>query len=216
MTSKEAAQIYVDLVRLEESLDPDQLQVREEIMALRSKYHDLFTQTLREMDIECADRFEATRRAFELVREREYYQTARGKEYEWIVVRPWSQVPQVLMWSSWIVVTPRPELSRTQNVSVCINMSSLLLAQLNEEIQDIPEKLTQLSIQLILERGLALSGTMKLHFTEEGLEQGEENNTEVLVSWRTREISISTITNDLNEVLSNVREQSQQIGFHKR
>ena len=67
MTLKEAAQIYVDLVRLEESLGPDQHQAREEVSLLRSKYHDLFAQALREAGILCTDRFEATSRAFEMV-----------------------------------------------------------------------------------------------------------------------------------------------------
>ena len=69
MTLREAAEIYVDLVRLEESLAPDQWQAREEVTALRSKYHDFFTQTLRQSGISCTDRFEATRRAFELIAE---------------------------------------------------------------------------------------------------------------------------------------------------
>ena len=67
MTLIEAAKIYVDLIRLEESLAPDQHQARQEIGALRSKYHDLFTQVLGASGISCADRFEATSRAFELV-----------------------------------------------------------------------------------------------------------------------------------------------------
>ena len=67
MTLKEAAQIYVDLIHLEESLAPDQHQARQEASALRSKYHDLFTEALRAAGIPCADRFEATSRAFELV-----------------------------------------------------------------------------------------------------------------------------------------------------
>ena len=69
MTLREAAQIYVDLVRLEESLTPEQWQAREEVSMLRSKYHELFAQALREAGIACADRFEATRRAFELIGE---------------------------------------------------------------------------------------------------------------------------------------------------
>lgn len=69
MTLKEAAQMYVDLIRLEESLAPDQHQARQEVGALRSKYHDLFTEALRAAGIPCADRFEATTRAFELVSE---------------------------------------------------------------------------------------------------------------------------------------------------
>lgn len=67
MTLKEAAQIYVDLIHLEESLAPDQHQAKQEVTALRSKYHDLFTQVLRSEGIACVDRFEATSRAMELV-----------------------------------------------------------------------------------------------------------------------------------------------------
>ena len=67
MTPREIAQIYVDLVRLEESLGPDQYQAREEVTLLRSKYHDLLTDIFRQSGIACADRFEATRKAFELV-----------------------------------------------------------------------------------------------------------------------------------------------------
>ena len=67
MTLKEAAQIYVDLIHLEESLAPDQHQARQEVSVLRSKYHDLFAEALRAAGIPCADRFEATSRAFELV-----------------------------------------------------------------------------------------------------------------------------------------------------
>lgn len=75
MTLKEAAQVYVDLIHLEESLEPDQHQARQEISALRSKYHDLFTQALRAAGISCADRFEATTRALELI---EGVKTASG------------------------------------------------------------------------------------------------------------------------------------------
>ena len=69
MTLREAAQMYVDLVRLEESLLPDDWQGRQELSVLRSKYHDLFGDALRRAGIVCSDRFEATRRAFELVEE---------------------------------------------------------------------------------------------------------------------------------------------------
>ncbi len=67
MTIYEAAHMYVDLVHLEESLGPDQEQARQEVSLLRTKYHDLFTEVLRQAGICCADRFEATQRAFELV-----------------------------------------------------------------------------------------------------------------------------------------------------
>ncbi len=68
MTPKEAAQIYVDLMHLEESLAPDQLQARQEVSAMRSKYHDLLAEALRAAGIAYNDRFEVTSRAFELVR----------------------------------------------------------------------------------------------------------------------------------------------------
>ena len=69
MTLTEAAHIYVDLIRLEESLAPDQEQARQELSSLRSKYHDLFSDLLRQSGVHCVDRFEATRRAFQLVSE---------------------------------------------------------------------------------------------------------------------------------------------------
>ena len=69
MTLKDLAQMYVDLIHLEESLAPDQHQARQEVSAVRSKYHDLFTQALRDAGVPCADRFEATSHAFELVSE---------------------------------------------------------------------------------------------------------------------------------------------------
>ena len=69
MSPREIAQVYVDLVRLEESLAPDQWQARQEVTLLRSKYHDLLSEIFRQAGIDCADRFEAARRAFELVGE---------------------------------------------------------------------------------------------------------------------------------------------------
>ena len=69
MTPREIAQIYVDLVRLEESLAPDQWQAREEVTLLRSKHHDLLSDVFRQAGILCADRFEAARKALELVGE---------------------------------------------------------------------------------------------------------------------------------------------------
>ena len=69
MTPREIAQVYVDLVRLEEALSPDQWQARQEVTTLRSKYHDLLTDAFRQAGIPIVDRFDATRKAFELVRE---------------------------------------------------------------------------------------------------------------------------------------------------
>ncbi len=69
MTPLEAARIYVDLVRLEEALSQEDWRARQEVTILRSKYHDLFSDVLRQVGVICADRFEATRRAFDLVEE---------------------------------------------------------------------------------------------------------------------------------------------------
>ena len=69
MTPREAARIYVDLIRLEESLPEEEWQARQEVTMLRSRYHDLFSEVLRQSGVICADRFEATRKAFELVEE---------------------------------------------------------------------------------------------------------------------------------------------------
>lgn len=67
MTPQEIACLYVDIVRLEESLGPDQWQAKQEITVLRSRYHDQLTDIFRQAGIVCADRFEAARKAFELV-----------------------------------------------------------------------------------------------------------------------------------------------------
>lgn len=77
MKINDAAQIYVDLIHLEESLAPDQHQAKQEVSALRSKYHDLFTQALRNEGIVCADRFEATSRALELVGLYNFFEVAK-------------------------------------------------------------------------------------------------------------------------------------------
>ena len=68
MTPNEAARVYVDLVQLEESLAPDQHQARQEVSALRSKYHDVLADVLRSAGVSCPDRFEVNRYAFELIR----------------------------------------------------------------------------------------------------------------------------------------------------
>ena len=69
MTPQEVAKVYVDLVRLEESIAPDQWQAREEVTRLRSKYHDLLAEVFRNAGIHVTDRFEAAHKAFELVGE---------------------------------------------------------------------------------------------------------------------------------------------------
>lgn len=67
MTLLEAARIYIDLVRLEEHLLPEDWQGHQELSVLRSKYHDLLSAEFRRNGIVGSDRFEVTRRAFDVV-----------------------------------------------------------------------------------------------------------------------------------------------------
>lgn len=67
MTLKEAAEIYTDIIKLEESGCIAE-NMKNEIMCLRSKYHQIFMDLLRENNIEFSNRFEATQKAFELIR----------------------------------------------------------------------------------------------------------------------------------------------------
>jgi hypothetical protein len=66
MNLKEAAEIYVELIKLEEKADPSDQAIREELSVLRSKYHEIFMDLLRKANIEFSDRFEATDIAFKL------------------------------------------------------------------------------------------------------------------------------------------------------
>lgn len=67
MTLLEIAQIYTDLVETENQIPPDEHVSKEEINVLRSKYHQLLMDKLREEGIEFSDRFEAMNIAFEII-----------------------------------------------------------------------------------------------------------------------------------------------------
>jgi len=67
MTLPELASIYTDLVLLDSS-DPEHEHVaNDEVGVLRSKHRQLFMNKLQEDGVECVDRFDAARKAFELV-----------------------------------------------------------------------------------------------------------------------------------------------------
>ena len=70
MTLLELAQIYTDLVNLDNRTPDSELLAKEEIGLLRSKYHQLFMDKLQEEGIEYIDRFDAMNKAFELVARR--------------------------------------------------------------------------------------------------------------------------------------------------
>ncbi len=67
MNLREAAEIYTDIIKLEESGCISE-EMKDEIMSLRSKYHQIFMDLLRQNNIEFTDRFEATQKAFELIK----------------------------------------------------------------------------------------------------------------------------------------------------
>ena len=63
----EIARIYTDLVKADNQIPDNELNAKDEVNALRTKYHQIFMDKLREEGIEFSDRFEAMNKAFELV-----------------------------------------------------------------------------------------------------------------------------------------------------
>jgi len=68
MSLLEFAQVYVDLVKVEEGIPEEEFHAKEEINALRTKYHNLLMDKMREEKVDFVDRFDAMRKAFELVK----------------------------------------------------------------------------------------------------------------------------------------------------
>ena len=68
MTLLEIARVYTDLVLMDNEIPETEHIAKDEAGALRSKYHQLFMDKLREEGVEYSDRFDATNRAFEIVR----------------------------------------------------------------------------------------------------------------------------------------------------
>lgn len=68
MTLIEIAQIYVDLVQLDDAIMAEEFVAKDEVGSLRSKYHQMFMDKLQMEGIQFRDRFEAMRIAFELVK----------------------------------------------------------------------------------------------------------------------------------------------------
>ena len=64
----EIAQIYTDLVQLEKEIPDQEYQAKDRVNALRTKYHELLMEKMREEHVEFSDRFDAMNKAFELVR----------------------------------------------------------------------------------------------------------------------------------------------------
>jgi hypothetical protein len=70
MTLFEIAQMYTDLVDLDNKTPEGEFIAKEEIGFLRSKYHQIFMDKLQEEGIEYVDRFDAMNKAFELIRQK--------------------------------------------------------------------------------------------------------------------------------------------------
>ena len=67
----EIAKIYIDLVEAEEKIPDEEYRAKEEMNALRTKYHELLMDKMREEKIFFCDRFDATSKAFQLASSRQ-------------------------------------------------------------------------------------------------------------------------------------------------
>ncbi len=67
MNVYEAAQIYMDLVNAENEIPENEFNAKCQINVLRSKYHDLLMEIMTKEGIDFSDRFDAARKAFELL-----------------------------------------------------------------------------------------------------------------------------------------------------
>lgn len=68
MTLIEIAQIYTDLVKVENKIPEEEQRAKDEINALRTKYHQLLMEKMKREGIPFSDRFDAMNKAFELIR----------------------------------------------------------------------------------------------------------------------------------------------------
>jgi hypothetical protein len=68
MTLFEIAKIYTDLVLLDDKIPDSEPTSKEEVSTLRSKYHQILMDKFTEEGIEFHDRFDAMKKAFEIIR----------------------------------------------------------------------------------------------------------------------------------------------------
>ena len=69
MSLLEIAHVYTDLVNLEKEIPEEEFRAKEEVGILRSKYHQILMDKMRQEKVEFFDRFDATRIAFDLSKE---------------------------------------------------------------------------------------------------------------------------------------------------
>ena len=68
MNAYEIALIYTDLVNAENEIPDEEFHAKEHINILRTKYHNLLMEQMSVEDIYFSDRFDASKKAFEMVR----------------------------------------------------------------------------------------------------------------------------------------------------
>ena len=68
MTLVEIAHIYTDLVNAERDIPETEHHAKDQINALRTKYHEILMAKMKEDGIYFSDRFDAMNKAFELIR----------------------------------------------------------------------------------------------------------------------------------------------------
>ena len=67
MTLIEIAQIYTDLVKAEAEIPEEEYHAKDQINALRTKYHELLMEKMRQDGIDFVDRFDAMNQAFGII-----------------------------------------------------------------------------------------------------------------------------------------------------
>jgi len=67
MSLVEIAQIYTDLVKLDREIPEQEQQAKDQVNALRTKYHEILMTKMREEGLSFSDRFDAMRKAFDLI-----------------------------------------------------------------------------------------------------------------------------------------------------
>ncbi len=63
----EIAQIYTDLVNAENEIPEEEFHAKDQINMLRTKYHNILMERMSEEGVYFADRFDATKKAYELI-----------------------------------------------------------------------------------------------------------------------------------------------------
>lgn len=67
MTLVEIAQIYTDLVKIEKEIPEEEYHAKDQMNVLRTKYHQLLMEKMRQEGIPFSDRFDAMKKAFEII-----------------------------------------------------------------------------------------------------------------------------------------------------